>query len=91
MGSTPVQSIYKDIGNNIFIVMAYIISGKQMADKICQEIKEKVSLLKRPPTLVVILVGERPDSMTYVKAKQKKCLELGIISLLRKFPDDSST
>ena len=68
--------------------MSYIISGKQMAEGICQEIKEKVGRLKRPPSLAVVLVGDRQDSWTYVRAKQRKCKELGITSILKSFPEE---
>lgn len=61
-------------------MMNKIISGKE------------VSLLreqnKRLPKLVVIIVGENPASMTYVKNKEKACKEIGIESEIIRFAEN---
>jgi methylenetetrahydrofolate dehydrogenase (NADP+)/methenyltetrahydrofolate cyclohydrolase len=51
------------------------ISGKQIADKILQELKERVKKLKEKkviPHLAVILVGEDSSSTSYVNQKKLK-------------------
>lgn len=62
--------------------MAVIISGKELALNKKMAMKEQISNLlieyKRAPHLAVILVGEDPGSVSYVKGKEKACLEVGI-------------
>jgi 5,10-methylene-tetrahydrofolate dehydrogenase/methenyl tetrahydrofolate cyclohydrolase len=60
------------------------LSGKQLADQIYSELQTRIETLGQKgikPGLGVILVGERPDSKTYVNMKTKKCNELGIESV----------
>lgn len=68
---------------------AKLIDGKQIAKKKQEEIALKVKELKSEniiPGLAVILVGNNPASRTYVKSKEKACLELGMHSVLIEFP-----
>ena len=61
--------------------MALIIDGKAIAAQLRIEIEEEIKALQSrsiTPGLGVILVGENPASMTYVKMKQKMCKALGI-------------
>ena len=63
--------------------MALIIDGKAIAAQVRSEIEKEIKALQGrsvTPGLGVILVGENPASMTYVKMKQKMCEELGIIT-----------
>ena len=59
-----------------------IIDGKTIAEKIKSEIAREVFLEcqagARRPNLAVILVGERPDSVLYVKLKEKEAKKVGI-------------
>lgn len=67
-----------------------LIDGKEVSSKIYQELKEEIGLLKLKnitPCLVVIILGERKDSMSYVNMKHKKCQELGIKSELIKLSE----
>ena len=61
--------------------MAEIIYGSELSKKIKAQIKEKVDVLeaqgKRKPTLAVVLVGDNPASLSYVKGKDKACHEVG--------------
>ena len=57
-----------------------IIDGLFYANKIINDIKNKVDKLKIKPKLVVILVGNDNASQIYVRNKQKRCLEVGIES-----------
>lgn len=61
-----------------------IINGKEIAQKIKDEVKGEVAEIiaagKPAPKLVVIIVGDNQASKTYVKNKEKACEYTGIIS-----------
>jgi methylenetetrahydrofolate dehydrogenase (NADP+)/methenyltetrahydrofolate cyclohydrolase len=87
MGSSLVQ--YKGEKK----MMANIINGTEIATIKRIEIAEKVEKLKIlgvTPGLAVILVGNNHASQTYVRNKEKACLELGMNSLLIELPEDVS-
>ena len=68
-----------------------ILDGKGVATEVYEELKQDIKLLKEKniiPGLSVILVGDRTDSQTYVRMKQKKCQELGIYSRLIKLEEN---
>ena len=73
---------------------AQIIDGKAIAAKVREEVAEAVAAFiaagKPQPTLATVLVGDRPDSATYVASKQKACIELGMGSVSHHLPADSS-
>ncbi|GFZ06773.1 amino acid dehydrogenase family protein [Actinidia rufa] len=73
---------------------AKIIDGKSVAKKIRDEITAEISRMKDAigvvPGLVVILVGDRKDSATYVRNKKKACESVGINSYEVCLPEDSS-
>ena len=52
-------------------MMSKIIDGKKISLEIKNELKEKVSLLKVKPKLVVISVGDNEASKVYVGQKEK--------------------
>lgn len=60
--------------------MAVILDGKALADKLRREIATEAGHLSRRPTLAVVLVGEDPASLVYVRNKEKDCEECGIVS-----------
>lgn len=59
---------------------AQLLSGKEVAQDILNNLAKKIKLLSHPPTLAVILVGKNPASQIYVKNKKLKAQEVGIIS-----------
>ncbi|KAF0852436.1 mitochondrial bifunctional methylenetetrahydrofolate dehydrogenase/methenyltetrahydrofolate cyclohydrolase [Andalucia godoyi] len=63
--------------------MSRIIDGKAIAATIRSEVAARVSHLRslsnRVPHLAVVLVGERPDSATYVRMKSKAAEECGMV------------
>jgi len=63
---------------------AQIISGTEIAKQIREELKQEIAELKEKhslvPGLVTVLVGEDPASQSYVGAKEKTSIELGIYS-----------
>jgi len=60
-----------------------VIDGKNLAEIIRGELKERVSTIvssgRRAPCLAVVLVGNRPDSATYVRSKKAACIQAGIV------------
>lgn len=67
----------------------HIIDGKKWADQILADLKIKVQALMTKgviPTLAIILIGDDPSSEIYVRNKEKKCAEIGIKTILKKFP-----
>ena len=63
--------------------MAKILSGKEVSERIKEELKGEVSRLKENgifPGLAVIIVGDDPASRVYVNNKKKACELLGIYS-----------
>jgi 5,10-methylene-tetrahydrofolate dehydrogenase/methenyl tetrahydrofolate cyclohydrolase len=74
--------------------MAELIDGNATAATIRQELKASVEEMQATlgctPGLAVILVGERKDSATYVRAKKKACAEVGINSVGIDYPGDVS-
>jgi methylenetetrahydrofolate dehydrogenase (NADP+) / methenyltetrahydrofolate cyclohydrolase len=62
-----------------------LLDGKALSEKLINSVKPEAEKLK--PALAVILVGENPASLTYVKNKKKACESAGIRYVERKFPD----
>jgi methylenetetrahydrofolate dehydrogenase (NADP+)/methenyltetrahydrofolate cyclohydrolase len=70
--------------------MARILDGKATAAEVRAEVAEGVKALEargHPVRLDVILVGEDPASVTYVRNKQTDCAEVGIESQAHRFPE----
>jgi len=62
-----------------------ILDGKALSEQLIDSAKQKAEELS--PTLAVILVGENPASMAYVRNKKKACERAGIRYLEYKYPD----
>ena len=62
--------------------MAEIISGKILASKIKQEVKQEIEQLGIKPYFIIVQIGDSPASDTYVRNKIKDCEECGIDSYL---------
>jgi len=73
---------------------AQIIDGTAIAQKVRDEVKEKVAVRiaagKSQPGLATVLVGARVDSAAYVGMKQKACAELGMTSYHHPLPENVS-
>lgn len=67
-----------------------IIPGKEIAQRIRNEIKESVKKLPRPPVLNVLLVGEDPASQLYVSLKKKAGEEAGMQVNVFQFSSDAT-
>lgn len=65
-----------------------ILDGKALSEKLIDSVKEQAKQLS--PTLAVILVGDNPASLAYVKNKKKACERAGIEYREYKYPDSFS-
>lgn len=74
--------------------MAKILSGKELAEVMRQEMQLEVAELKSKhdiiPGLAVILIGDDPASMSYVRGKERACEKVGLMSKGYKFDSDYS-
>jgi methylenetetrahydrofolate dehydrogenase (NADP+) / methenyltetrahydrofolate cyclohydrolase len=72
----------------------YLLNGKALAEKIQLQLKEEVAILQpqigRPPGLAVLMVGDNPASAVYVRNKERACQKVGIASMGRHFPGDTT-
>ena len=67
---------------------AEAIDGRKLAQASLDQIKGAVDGARsgsgaRPPTLVVVLVGENPASLSYIKQKQRAAVACGVVCELR--------
>ena len=71
---------------------AKIMSGKDVAQEMRDEMTAEVAGLKADhnvvPGLAVVLVGDNPASISYVKGKRKACREVGIHSEEHRYDAD---
>lgn len=74
--------------------MNVILDGNSLSAEIKELVKTKVAELKARtgliPCLAVCLVGDDPASQIYVSKKQKTTEELGMLSIVKKFPTNIS-
>jgi methylenetetrahydrofolate dehydrogenase (NADP+) / methenyltetrahydrofolate cyclohydrolase len=75
-------------------VVATLINGKEVAKQFRSNLKERVEQLVEStqitPHLVVILVGDNPASLSYIKGKQQGCAQVNMKSSLINLPSDTS-
>lgn len=64
-----------------------VFDGKEEARKIRGDLKKEAAQLGLRPALAVILVGDNPGSLTYVKRKRVACEELGFKFELSHLPE----
>ncbi len=73
---------------------SFIIDGKAVAAHLRAGLKKEVGLLREKhsltPGLAVVLIGENPASMVYVRNKTRGCEEVGITSIRHTLPDSVS-
>ena len=71
-----------------------IIDGKKIASEVKAEVAGRVKALNDKgvkPCLAVILVGDDPASVSYVKSKQKALEELGMVDRTHYIPEADAT
>lgn len=69
-----------------------LLDGKKVAEKVHQELKEKILSLKksRPPGLAAVLVGDDEASHIYVGRKEKAAKVVGMYSEVHRLPKSVS-
>ncbi|HON72868.1 MAG TPA: bifunctional methylenetetrahydrofolate dehydrogenase/methenyltetrahydrofolate cyclohydrolase FolD [bacterium] len=70
--------------------MTRMIDGKSIAEDIYKELKEEVDRLGDKPGLAVVLVGDDPASLVYVRNKERACKRLNLSYRLVKFQSSVS-
>lgn len=70
--------------------MGKIIYGTEVAKDLREKLKDSLANLKEPVHLAVVLVGNNPASASYVKGKEKACLEVGIEATTYHFEEESN-
>ena len=69
---------------------AKLIDGKAIAEDVRREAADETGRLKaltgQAPTLVTVLVGDNPGSLSYVSSKGKACEEAGMGSISHRLP-----
>jgi methylenetetrahydrofolate dehydrogenase (NADP+)/methenyltetrahydrofolate cyclohydrolase len=75
-------------------VSAQDLDGKALARTMQSEIAAEVSGFSQSrgiiPTLAAVLVGDDPASQVYVRAKQRACQRVGIVSVLHRLATETS-
>jgi len=75
-------------------VSAFVIDGTALADETLREVASRVAACVERrvlPGLAVVLVGEDPASLVYVRNKSRKATQVGIVARDLRLPGDSST
>jgi methylenetetrahydrofolate dehydrogenase (NADP+)/methenyltetrahydrofolate cyclohydrolase len=67
-----------------------LLKGAPVAKEITLKVKQKISSLETTPCLATVQVGEDPASLSYLKVKDKKCQEVGINTVTKQLPSDST-
>lgn len=70
-----------------------LLNGKELAQKLQQEMTQEVTELKEKglqPGLAVILVGEDPASQVYVRNKERAANNIGMYSVVYRLPETTS-
>ena len=60
-----------------------VLNGKQIASDIQRDLQVRINFLFEHNIKVglgVIIVGNSPESLSYVYVKRKKCFEMGIVT-----------
>ncbi len=74
--------------------MAQLLDGKALAKQIqthrLASIQAWQSRYGRPPGLAVLMVGDHPANLTYVRNKERACERMGIASLGKHLPADTA-
>ncbi|ORC87885.1 putative methylenetetrahydrofolate dehydrogenase-like protein [Trypanosoma theileri] len=65
---------------------AEILSGRGLSAVMLERIKSEISLLRRPPSLAVVMIGDRQDSQRYVAMKRRAAERCGISFHLHQLP-----
>lgn len=67
-----------------------ILDGRAAAEKIYRQLRPKIRAWRPKPTLAAIVIGRRPDSLLYVRMKQRAAARVGMQSVLVQLPTSIS-
>ena len=70
---------------------ARLLEGREVADRMRKDLVERIASLKERgtvPGLAVVIVGDDPASVSYVKMKGRACQDLGMHSITVRKPAD---
>lgn len=68
-----------------------IIDGKQLASEIIEELKKERALISKKIRLAVVLIGNNPVSLSFIKQKEKIAKSLDIDFRLYQYPETIKT
>jgi methylenetetrahydrofolate dehydrogenase (NADP+)/methenyltetrahydrofolate cyclohydrolase len=68
-----------------------VIDGKQLASEIIEELKKEREAILKKIRLAVVLVGDNPASLSFIKQKEKVAKELNIDVRLYQYPETIKT
>ncbi len=68
-----------------------IIDGKKLAQEIIGELKKEREKIAKKIRLAVVLVGNNPASLSYIKQKEKVAKEIGIDTRIYEYTDSIKT
>ena len=71
-------------------VVAEILDGKQVSQKLLEKLQTTVEQLNVKPILAILLVGENPASTIYVNAKLKKANSIGFKTEFKHLPSSTN-
>ncbi|MCC2631016.1 MAG: 5,10-methylene-tetrahydrofolate dehydrogenase/methenyl tetrahydrofolate cyclohydrolase [Candidatus Paceibacter sp.] len=70
--------------------MAQILSGKNVRDEVVEKMKSEIQQLAVKPTLVILQVGDRQDSNSYIAQKKKFGDAIGALVIHERFEETAS-
>ncbi|OGI00163.1 MAG: bifunctional methylenetetrahydrofolate dehydrogenase/methenyltetrahydrofolate cyclohydrolase [Candidatus Melainabacteria bacterium GWF2_37_15] len=70
--------------------MSVLIKGKELSEKIVENIAQEVKNYEKKPGLTVIIVGDNPASRVYVNKKKTTAEKAGFNSAVIELPEDVS-
>ena len=68
-----------------------VIDGKKLSEEIIEELKKERELISKKIRLAVVLVGDNPASLSFIKQKEKVAKELNIDFRLYQYEDSIKT
>ena len=72
--------------------MTQVIYGSDLSAKMREQMKQEIADIaakgERIPCLTVVMAGDNPASLSYIKGKEKACQAIGMRSLMKKLPED---
>lgn len=76
------------------LMTATLLDGRLVSDLLLKEVYRKVSALKKrkiTPKLVIILVGDNPASLSYIRQKSNAAQKTGIVCEVKNLPEKTTT